>query len=95
MADRPQTFPHVVWETGYSIMVFAKAGDELALHTHAVEHSSFVAHGSFRVFDGAGKERILEQGEAIHFPVGRPHGLTALVDGAVLVQAYQPGVTTG
>lgn len=76
-------------------MVFAKAGDELALHTHKVEHISLVAYGSFRIFDGAGKETILKQGESIHFPVGRPHGLIALSDGAVLTQAYEPGVING
>jgi quercetin dioxygenase-like cupin family protein len=71
-----------------------KRGEELPVHVHSVAHASFICAGSFRVFDGSGKNVIMRQGTSVLFPPGRAHGFVALEDG-VIFQLYEPGVTDG
>lgn len=70
-------------------MLYARAGDELAVHTHraADNHITVVSSGSFRCIGNKAIEgAVLRIGQVIDWPDGEPHGFVALEDASLMVQ---------
>jgi quercetin dioxygenase-like cupin family protein len=73
----------------FKVMEF-KAGGRDGLHFHASKTETwFVKSGIFEVTTvdattGKRVKRVAEQGDALHFPVGVPHGIHCLARGRIL-----------
>ena len=66
-----------------TIYTFAKAGDELPLHTHTKNdcHITIINRGSIRAFGpGLSWEKVLKPGDIVAFKPNDPHAFEALED---------------
>lgn len=71
-----------------SLFVFAKAGDEIPLHSHPFTHGSIACYGEIEIFDDSGTlAKLSPQSEqfGVEFSLGRRHGIRALTAGTVVV----------
>ena len=86
---RPLIIDGEYWGTVYT---FERAGDVFPVHSHSTEaenHITIVTHGGVSIQghpDHEGLEVYAEPGGSIvSWPLGIPHGFTALTDGATIV----------
>ncbi len=76
-----------------SLYKFAKAGDELPMHSHEDHgHSIFVVEGSVELFDDAGNVRVLHTHDNVpQITPGKMHGLRAREDNSKTLHISIPG----
>lgn len=63
-----------------------KAGDELPLHSHMFNHTTWAMNGDVEIFDETGPLFVLRPGDGpVEYIAGRQHGIRGLTDGAMFL----------